>query len=547
MLFTARAYNGMVVSPHRLATEAGLAILRRGGNAAQAAVATAATLCVVYPHMTGLGGDAVWMILPAGETRQEPFVIDALGAAARLASQEWYAHKGHTAPPGRGALAAMTMAGAVSGWQSVLEASSTWRSAPGQAPEPGPQLALEDIFADAVALAEEGYPVSASQSRLAPAALKDLAPVPGFGQSFLPGGLCPAVGRRLRLPRLARTLRLLAREGLDSFYRGSLAENMARDLEAAGSPLRLADFASHRALVREALSSRCFGATLYNSPPPTQGAASLMILALVQRLAEREALNLDDEACLVHAVVEATKTAFDLRDRFLTDPKAMKDSAESLLEPAFLDALAREIPADRARPWPFKATPGGDTVWIGAMDRMGNSASCLQSIYHEFGSGLTLPGSGVLWHNRGLGFVFDKKHVNRLEPGKRPLHTLNPALARFDDGRDMLYGTMGGDGQPQTQAALFLRYARLGRSLQEAVTQARWLLGRAWGDKSLSLKLEGRFAPKTFARLRDLGHDVEVLDDFSYLMGHAGALARHPDGLLEAAFDPRGDGAAGCW
>lgn len=178
------------------------------------------------------------------------------------------------------------------------------------------------------------------------------------------------------------------------------------------------------------------------------------------------------------------------------------------------------------------------------MDNSGLAVSFIQSIYHEFGSGVVLPDTGIVWQNRGAAFSLDPQHLLALAPGKQPFHTLNPAAARLNDGRVLVYGSMGGDGQPQTQAALFTRYILQGVPLQESISRPRWLLGRTWGQSSVSLKLEGRFAPACIARLRELGHDVEVLADFSEAMGHAGAIVRHPNGLLEGATDPRSNGAA---
>jgi len=181
---------------------------------------------------------------------------------------------------------------------------------------------------------------------------------------------------------------------------------------------------------------------------------------------------------------------------------------------------------------------------LGAIDGAGHAVSFIQSTYWEFGSGVVLPETGIVWQNRGVGFSLDEGAVNPLMPGRKPFHTLIPALARLEDGRVMVYGNMGGEGQPQSQAAVFSRHVLFGQGLQEAVTAPRWLLGRTWGEVSMSLKLEDRFDPALVEALRDAGHAVEPVGPFSDLMGHAGAVVRHPDGLLEGASDPRSDGAA---
>jgi len=179
---------------------------------------------------------------------------------------------------------------------------------------------------------------------------------------------------------------------------------------------------------------------------------------------------------------------------------------------------------------------------MGVVDGEGRAVSFIQSIYHEFGSGLVLPESGVNWQNRGCSFSLDPQNINALRPRKKPFHTLNPALARLNDGRTMVYGTMGGDGQPQTQAAVFTRYAVYGQPMQMAITAPRWLLGRTWGEDSDSLKLESRFSVETQAKLRALGHDVEMIPEFDELVGHAAGIARPASGVLEGASDPRSDG-----
>ena len=250
----------------------------------------------------------------------------------------------------------------------------------------------------------------------------------------------------------------------------------------------------------------------------------------------------------MHGLVEATKKTFALARKIeLGDPGLMLRSAQSVLDdPALLETLVKEIDMVSARPWPEPTEPG-DTTWSGAMDKDGWAVSAIQSTYFEFGSGVTLPMTGVTWQNRGASFVLAENGWNALRPGRKPFHTLNPALALFEDGRVMAYGTMGGEGQPQTQAAIFTRYAKYGMDLQESIAAPRWLLGRTWGETSTSLKLESRFEPALVQALQGAGHEVELLSDFSETMGHAGALVRHSNGRFEGASDPRSDGAASGW
>jgi gamma-glutamyltranspeptidase len=531
MIETARATRGMVVAPHHLAAEAGLAVLREGGNALEAMVAAAATIAVVYPHMNSLGGDNFWLVATNGEA---PVGIDACGAAAGLASVEFYRAHGHTATiPARGALAALTVAGAVSGWQAALDLARTW----------GGRLPLSRLLEDAAHYARNGFPASRSQVKTNIAKRAELEHVPGFAKVYMPSAAQPELGSLFRNPALAGALDRLAGAGLDDFYRGDLARQMARELEAAGSPLRLADFERQRALVLRPLEVRLRHGRVFGMPPPTQGLASLMILGIFERLACGAAEGFD----YVHGLVEATKQAFLVRDEHVTDPAYMTLDAQSFLAPEALAARAGQCDASRAMPWP-QPSAKGDTVWLGAIDAAGRAVSFIQSIYWEFGSGLVLPGSGIVWQNRGTSFTLDPRCQNALLPHRRPFHTIQPALALLDDGRVMPYGTMGGEGQPQTQAAIYTRYVTFGQELQAAISAPRWLLGRTWGADVTNLRLESRFAPEVVRRLQAAGHDVELVGAFDEAMGHAGALVLHRGGVragtIEGASDPRSDGRA---
>jgi len=289
----------------------------------------------------------------------------------------------------------------------------------------------------------------------------------------------------------------------------------------------------------EPLQLRIDGHTLYNMPPPTQGLASLMLLGIFSRLG----VNSLDDFDYVHGLIESTKQAFRVRDAHVSDPAFMSRSPDAFLKPALLDKLAGEINRQKADPWP-DATQGGDTVWLGAVDGSGRSVSFIQSIYWEFGSGVILPETGITWQNRGTSFSLDPNHHNCLVPGRRPFHTIQPALAHLKDGRVMPYGTMGGEGQPQTQAMVYSRYVSGGQDLQHAISAPRWLLGKTWGSDVTNLRIENRFSDELYEQLANAGHDVEVIGEFDEVMGHAGAIVLHKNGLIEGASDPRSDGSA---
>lgn len=527
MLHTKHGRNGMMSAPHHLAAEAGANVLRAGGNAVEAMVAAAATIAVVYPHMNSIGGDGFWIISEPGK---DPIAIDACGPAATLATREAYKDAGYDAIPARGPLAALTVAGTVGGWAAALDAVKGW----------GKAMPLNDILGDAVAHARDGASVTLGQEQLTREKLAELHAVPGFADTYLtPDGDVVPEGASLKQAALASTLERLGEAGLDDFYRGDVARSLADGLTNAGSFLRREDLETYRALRTTPLSVGLKCGQVYNMPPPTQGVSALMILGLFERLGVKTAESFDH----IHGLVEATKQAFILRNAHVTDPAHMSVDAASWLQPNFLDARAHDIDTARALPWPHIPKPG-DTIWMGAADSSGRVVSFIQSTYWEYGSGVVAPDTGVVWQNRGTSFSLDPAHPNTLEPGKRPFHTLIPALARLDDGRTIAYGNMGGEGQPQSQAAVFTRHVMFGTPLQEAITAPRWLLGRTWGDDTTSLKLESRFDSALVEKLIAAGHDVELMAPFTSTMGHAGAVSVSRSGAFEGASDPRSDGAA---
>jgi len=529
MLHTARGFRGAVTSPHHLASQAGLDILRAGGNAVEAAVATAAALSAVYPHMTGMGGDGFWLISwPDGRVE----AIDACGRSSLTADPARYA--GMTAVPWRGALAANTVAGAVSGWALALERAGEQLGRP---------LPLARILADAVHYAEVGVPVSTLWAYLAREKREGLVEAPGYAALFEPDGVPLRETERFCNPALAETLRVLGRDGLDTFYRGVVGALLAEDLAAAGAPVTREDLAAHRSAWVEPLRADLSCGRVYNMTPPTQGAASLLILALLDRYGARDV----DTPEGLHAVIEATKLAFRYRDAEIGDPAFVACDPQGLLDDdAALRRMVAEIDPGRAAPWPHPSG-GGDTTWFGVVDSNGCAVSVIQSIYFEFGSGVVLPRTGIVWQNRGASFSLGDAGPNRFAAGRKPFHTLNPALARLHDGRVLAYGTMGGEGQPQTQAAVFSRYVWGGQALQPAVTAPRWLLGRTWGETVTGLKIEGRMDEALKKGLRERGHAPVEVAAFDSMMGHAGALVRHADGLIEGASDPRSDGVVAAW
>lgn len=525
MTFTAISDKGVVAAPHSLAAETGRAVLEEGGNALEAAIAMGATIAVTYPHMSGLGGDGFFLIR---EPNGRVGYIEACGPAGAGASFAAYRKLGHDTVPARGPLGAATVAGVVGGWMLAREAGRG-------------RLPLHVLFSDAIRYAREGFAVSRGQSENRPKLQDELFAAPGFAGQFLNEGKLYTEGEVLKQERLAATFDHLARAGLDDFYRGDVGREIAADLEAAGSPVGREDLGRYEARLREPLKLSLKSATIWNSPPPTQGLASQLILGIAEKLDLGRAESVE----FVHGLVEATKRAFLIRDLVITDPAYLDRDPKAYIEPERLLAEAVKIRKDRALPWPSAPLGEGDTVWMGAIDREGRAVSYIQSLYWEWGSGCVLPKTGILWQNRGCGFSLDEHSRNPLEPGRLPFHTLNPPLAVMKDGRVISYGSMGGDGQPQTQSAIFVRYAGFGMSVGEAVDLPRWRLGKSWGAVETTLKLEPRFDGAIIERLASLGHEVEVLEKaYSSETGHAGMIVRHPNGRIEGVHDARADGGA---
>ena len=483
--------HAATAAPHQLAADAGRDVLIEGGNAIEAMVAMAAVIAVVYPHMNSLGGDGFWLI---GEPRrgnadQGVRYIEACGPAGALATRRRYQDKGYDRLPPRGPDAAVTVPGAIGGWQAALELSASR----------GGKMPLRRLLEPAIKHAAEGYPVSASEAFYEPIELPALRDAPGFLDTYTSEGKVPAAGALRRVAPLGATLGQLAQAGLDDFYRGDIAREIATDLERIGSPVTREDLRRYEAKWRRPLTLRLPGVSLFNAQPPTQGLAALVILGIFARLGVKRGEGFDH----IHGLIEASKRGLAIRDRVCTDFDRLTGDPAAFLSSATLDRLAADI--DRTRASAFKLPEGdGGTVWMGAIDAEGLAVSYIQSVYWDYGSGCVLPRTGVLMQNRGISFSLDPAALNPLEPGRRPFHTLNPPLALFDDGRAMPYGAMGGDGQPQFQAQIFTRMM-FGMNPATAIDAPRFIYGRTWGDTNQRLRLESRFDPDVLSALEKSG------------------------------------------
>ncbi len=527
----------MVATPHGLASTTALDILRRGGSAVDAAIAANAVLCVAYPHMAGLGGDGFWLVSGTdGDIRG----INASGPAGKRATREYYTDRGYDEIPDRGPESALTVPGAVDGWR-IAHA------------EYG-QLEWEALFKDAITCARDGVPVTEDFSRWISADRSILATNERAAETFLVDGTAPDPGTCLPQPNLAKTFGTLARDGpRDGFYEGAIAERFCGAL-GDDSPLEPSDLAHYSAEWVSPLSIPYRDYTVHTLPPNTQGLGALQLLGFLDGFDPTDWG--DGSAAYYHHMTEATKLAFADRDAWVTDPEFVDIPTEALLSTSYLDERRARISATET----LSATPdsglaptqhdsttldaGGDTCYLSIVDENGLAVSLIQSIYFDFGSGLVAGDTGIVPQNRGSFFSLDRTHVNRLEPGKRSFHTLIPSMLTRDGEPRLVYGTMGGEGQPQTQAALVSRIVDFEYDVQRAIEAPRWLFGRTWGEQSRSLTVEGRVPDRVVTELERRGHRISLARNWDDTMGHAQAIRIHPDGTLEGGADPRGDGVA---
>ncbi|HSU98557.1 MAG TPA: gamma-glutamyltransferase, partial [Roseiarcus sp.] len=362
---------------------------------------------------------------------------------------------------------------------------------------------------------------------------------PGFAPAFMPAGP-PEVGSRFRQEGVARALEAIAADGPRSFYEGALAKSLAAGLAAAGSPLTAADLAATRTREAAPLSIAYRGYELLAPPPPTQGVSTLAIMGILRRF-DLPAYGAGS-AGHIHLCVEAVKRAFLTRDA-IADPDFAPQPVVVWLDPDRLAAAARTIDLGKALSWP-QPLRTGDTVFFGAVDRRGRSASVLQSLYFDWGSGTPIGETGILWQNRGAAFYAAPGHPNTLAPGKRPFYTLNPGLALKDGKPALVYGTQGADGQPQTLSMVLTRLIDFGETPAGALAGPRFLLGKTFSDSRDSLKIESDVGAATLADLAARGHELSPIEPRSPLAGLAGAIRIGGDGAMEGAHDPRGEGVA---
>jgi len=540
-----------VVAPHHLATAAGLGILRAGGSAVDAAIATNAVLAVVFGEACGIGGDAFWLIWDEAAAAQ--VALNGSGRAPATADAAALRARGLAALPFRGPLT-ITVPGAVRSWADAHARFG--------------RLPWADLLAPAIELARGGFPADDHFARAvegsAPVFARELgAGTRGWAATYRPHGRPWRPGERVRLPALAATLERLATAGAGDLYAGELAARQATGLAAAGSGITAADLAAHASTWETPLSLDYRGAVATTHPPNSSGLVGLEILNVLRALEPPDpglfvpgdgGATAGADLRWAHLGIEAAKRALADRDTHLSDPAFVHVPVERLLDPAYGEALARAIdPARASLPPPSRTPKGGGTIWLGVVDTDGNAVSLIESNYAGFGSGVVDPATGIAYQNRGSYFSLDPDHPNVLAPGKRTLHTLLPGML-FRDGRPwVVHGSMGGDAQPAVFAQVVSALVDGGVDVATAVAAPRWApVPPAHFAPPEIVQIEPRFRPGLLDGLAAMGHHLDVRASFDGALGHAHAIelvtggpAR--GGTLAAATDPRSLGLAATW
>jgi gamma-glutamyltranspeptidase/glutathione hydrolase len=519
--FTTRATvhgrRGVIGTSNYLATEAGISILRAGGNCVDAIIAAAAVLNVVEPVASHLGGDA--------------FAIhyDAATGAARAINSSGVAPAGMHAGlfdgtiPQRGYLVS-TVPGQVAGWDELLRSHGSMSPA--------------EVLADAIHYAAEGFPVSRTLAGAIAGSTEVLAEFPGSAEVFLPGGKPPAEGELLRQPDLAATLIRLAESGLREFYEGETARRIADCWQSHGGVMTTDDLAAHRARVLDPIRTSYRGLTVLEQPPASQGHILLQSLSVVEQFDLAGMGHLSPEA--THVCIEANKLVHADKDRYTTDP-AFAPLPEGLLSKEYAAERAALISMDEATSFPPPAGDppvGSDTTYLCCVDGQGNALSYIQSVFHGFGCGVVAEGTGVVMNDRGFGFSLDPEHVNFVQPGKKTVHTLNTYMILDGDRPVVVGGTPGGDVQVQTNLQVITGLVDFGRGPQQSAEAPRWTRGAA-----RSISLESRFPEETVAGLRGFGHEVTMQAPYGQ-GGRVQVIRIGADGVLSGGSDPRCDGCA---
>jgi gamma-glutamyltranspeptidase/glutathione hydrolase len=519
-----RSQHAMVASSQPLASEVGLEVLQHGGNAVDAAIAMAAMLNVTEPMMTGIGGDA-FMLVYWSKTK-ELKGLNASGRAPAALSLDYFAKRKTTQMPEFG-MESITVPGAFDGWVTLLEKYGTMK--------------LADVLQPAIETAENGFPVMEKAAEDWSAEVAKLKKTPAAASNYLIDGRSPRAGEIFRQPNLARTLRTLAVGGRDAFYKGEIAKAIADYCGKNGGFISLADLAAQKSEWVEPISTDYRGYTVYEIPPNGQGLTALLTLNILEGF-DLAALSAQPDR-YYHTLIEATKLAFADRNRYIADPAFGKVPVAELLSKEYAAKRRALINPTKAldSPPPGAINVGSDTTYFTVVDKDGNAVSFINSLFDSFGSGIVAGDTGIVLQNRGSAFSLDPTHANHLEPGKRPFHTIIPAMVFKDNKLFMSFGVMGGGIQPQGHVQVLVNLIDLGMGLQQAIDapRYRYMNGR-------DVLLEDELGPTVIARLLAIGHRrASPPGVLRSSMGGGQAIMIDPvNGTLMGASDSRKDGMA---
>ena len=511
------AREGMAATSHPLASLAAIETLKAGGTAADAAVAAVAVLCVVEPAMTGIGGDCFCLV---AKPDQPVWGYNGSGRAAAAASTE----KMLAAGVGRKIAAtsphAVTVPGAIDAWEAILK-------------EHG-RFGLDRALQAAIGYAENGYVIAPRVGSDWVDYAAKLKPHAGSTKYYLPDGAAPPIGSVMRLPALAATLKAIAGGGAKAFYQGAIADDIAATVQQKGGLLTADDLAQHRGDVVTPISTNYRGLDVVELPPNGQGLTALVLLNILEQFDVAKLDPVGPER--LHLALEAARLAFGLRDAHISDPATMREPVAGLLDKDFAKKLSALLDPEKRVPLPKSPTPGSDTIYLTVVDRDRAAVSLINSLYSAFGTGICTEKTGVMLHNRGTGFVVEPGHPNTIEGGKRPMHTIIPALAMRNGRCEMPFGVMGADYQPMGHAHVVSNMFDYGMDVQAAIDHPRMFY------EGETTAVERGVPAATIEGLKARGHTVAFRP--APLGGGQAIVIDWERGVLVGGSDPRKDGCA---
>jgi gamma-glutamyltranspeptidase / glutathione hydrolase len=511
------AGEGMAATSHPLATLAAIETLKAGGTAADAAVTAVAVLCVVEPAMTGIGGDCFCLV---SKPDAPVWGYNGSGRAAAAVTTEKLLAQGMGRKIPATSPHAVTVPGAIEAWDAILTSHG--------------RFGLNRALQPAIGHAENGFAVAPRVGYDWAATIEKLAPHAGSAKYYLFNGKSPAVGDVVRLPALAATLKAIAAGGARAFYDGAIAADIAATVRTKGGLLSAEDLARHKGEAVTPIATNYRGLDVVELPPNGQGLTALVLLNILEQFDVAKLDSLGPQR--LHLALEAARLAFGVRDTHIADPAHMRVPVADLLDKGFAKKLGALLDPGKRVPLPKAPTPGSDTVYLTVVDRDRMAVSLINSLYSAFGTGICTENTGVMLHNRGSGFVVEPGHPNTIAPGKRPMHTIIPALAMRGGRCEMPFGVMGADYQPMGHAHLISNIVDYGMDVQAAIDHPRMFYE---GERT---EVERGIPAATIEGLKARGHDVAFRP--APLGGGQAIVIDWQRGVLVGGSDPRKDGCA---